>query len=295
MPGVVAGGASAGGTRLGGAGQNNIMMDGVSAMDTGNNGQMLHMNIEAIGEVKILTPGLPGRVRPLERPADHRRHQERHQPVPRVGLRRRRRNSDWNANSWVNQKNGDAEGEVSDARRWATRSAGRSASRAATTSCSSSTRTSIGRVTAAINSGNPIRIRVPTALERAGDFSQTRRQHRRAVQPDQGSELDAAVHGGEHGRLLPGRRRPRPDSGGSPVSDRPRVLSRYPLPNVTQAPGANYNYEVAAPTIENLTQQPAIRVDYQLSSKLRFTGKYSGQRARQADHAGHDSRDSTTS
>src|SRR5213078_4221828 len=58
------------------------------------------------------------------------------------------------------------------------------------------------------------------------------------------------------------------------------LLSRYPLPNVTQLPGANYNYEVAAPTTDNLTQQPAVRVDYQLSSKLRFTGKYSGQRAR---------------
>ena len=28
-------------TRLGGGGQNNIMMDGVSTMDTGNNGQMI--------------------------------------------------------------------------------------------------------------------------------------------------------------------------------------------------------------------------------------------------------------
>jgi hypothetical protein len=56
-PGVVAGGASAGGTRLGGGGQNNIMMDGISAMDTGNNGQMLNMNVDSIGEVKILTQG----------------------------------------------------------------------------------------------------------------------------------------------------------------------------------------------------------------------------------------------
>jgi len=56
-PGVVSGGASAGGTRLGGAGQNNIMMDGISAMDTGNNGQMLGMNVDSIGEVKILTQG----------------------------------------------------------------------------------------------------------------------------------------------------------------------------------------------------------------------------------------------
>ena len=33
--------------------------------------------------------GLPGRIRPVERPADHRGDQERHQPVPRLGLRRR--------------------------------------------------------------------------------------------------------------------------------------------------------------------------------------------------------------
>ena len=45
------------GARLGGASQNNIMMDGISAMDTGNNGQMLNMNIESIGEVKVLTQG----------------------------------------------------------------------------------------------------------------------------------------------------------------------------------------------------------------------------------------------
>ena len=45
------------GTRIGGASQNNIMMDGISAMDTGNNGQMLSMNIESIAEVKVLTQG----------------------------------------------------------------------------------------------------------------------------------------------------------------------------------------------------------------------------------------------
>jgi len=33
------------------------MMDGISAMDTGNNGQMLNMNVDSIGEVKILTQG----------------------------------------------------------------------------------------------------------------------------------------------------------------------------------------------------------------------------------------------
>src|SRR4029079_11243785 len=36
----------------------------------------------------------------------------------------------------------------------------------------------------------------------------------------------------------------------------------------------------AIPTTKDLIQQPAIRFDYQMNSKLRFTGKYSGQRAR---------------
>src|SRR5437588_3849980 len=56
-PGVKNGGANQDGARLGGASQDNIMMDGISAMDTGNNGQMLNMNIESIGEIKILTQG----------------------------------------------------------------------------------------------------------------------------------------------------------------------------------------------------------------------------------------------
>ena len=98
-PGVTQTGASAGGTRLGGAGQNNIMMDGISAMDTGNNGQMLNMNVDAIGEVKILTQGYQaefGRSSGLQITA-----------VTKSGSNKFRgsvydviRNSDWNSNSW---------------------------------------------------------------------------------------------------------------------------------------------------------------------------------------------------
>jgi len=105
-PGVVLTGASAGGTRIGGAGQNNIMMDGISAMDTGNNGQMLNMNVDSIGEVKILTQGYQaefGRSSGLQITA-----------VTQGGTNQFRgsaydiqTSSDWDANSWVNQKNGD--------------------------------------------------------------------------------------------------------------------------------------------------------------------------------------------
>ncbi|HUC75160.1 MAG TPA: carboxypeptidase regulatory-like domain-containing protein, partial [Vicinamibacterales bacterium] len=171
-PGVVQTGASAGGTRLGGAGQNNIMMDGISAMDTGNNGQMLNMNVDAIAEVKILTQGYQaeyGRSSGLQITA-----------VTKSGTNRFRgsaydiqTNSDWDSNSWVNIANGDPKPKTS------------------TKTLGYTFGGPVGKpggnnklfffysheyrpVTAAINNGNPIRIRVPTALERAGDFSQTR-------------------------------------------------------------------------------------------------------------------------
>ena len=156
-------------TRIGGGGDPNIMMDGVSAMDTGSNRPLLQMNVESIAEVKVLDVGLPGRVRARQRRADHRRHQERHQPLPRVGLRRGaqfglvREQQDQQAQR---RPQGDPEGE----RLGLSRSAARSASRAATTSCSSSTPRNSRR---ARPGNNVVRYRMPTALERAGDFSQS--------------------------------------------------------------------------------------------------------------------------
>ena len=277
-PGVVGTGASAGGTRLGGAGQNNIMMDGISAMDTGNNGQMLNMNVDSIGEVKILTQGYQaeyGRSSGLQITA-----------VTKSGSNQFRgsaydiqTNSDWDANSWVNEKNGDPKVKTS------------------TKTLGYSIGGPVGKpggnnklfffysheyrpVTAAINSGNTVRIRVPTAAERAGDFSQTRDNtgalFNLIKDPNSSSPCTAAntagcfQAGGVLGRIPADRLYPVGTS----------LLSRYPLPNVTQLAGMNYNYEAPAATTDNLTQQPAIRVDYQWSTNFRVTGKYSGQRAR---------------
>src|SRR5215510_6834984 len=277
-PGVVSGGASAGGTRLGGAGQNNIMMDGISAMDTGNNGQMLNMSIESIAEVKVLTQGYQaeyGRSSGLQITA-----------VTKSGTNRFRgsgydiqTNSDWDANSWVNKANGDPKVKQS------------------TKTLGYTIGGPIGKpggnnklfffysheyrpVTAAINGGNPIRMRVPTAAERAGDFSQTLdnngalfnliKDPTSTLPCVAGSTAGCFQDGGVLGKIPAGALYP----GGI------ALLSRYPMPNVNQAAGQNYNYEAPPGTTDNLTQQPAIRVDYQLSSKLRATGKYSGQRAR---------------
>ena len=75
-------------TRLGSPqDQNNIMMNGISAMDTGNNGQMLNLNIESIGEVKVITQGYQAEYGRSSGLQITRRDQERHEFTPRVGLR----------------------------------------------------------------------------------------------------------------------------------------------------------------------------------------------------------------
>ena len=222
--------------------------------------------------------GVPGRVRPLERPADHGRHQERREQIQGSAYDIMT-DSDWDENSWVNEKNGAPKPKTS------TRTLGYTIGGP------------VGKpggdnklfffysheyrpVTAAINNATPILIRVPTALERAGDFSETRdntgalfnliKDPNSTAPCTAGSTAGCFQAGGVLGRIPADRL----------YSTGIALLNRYPLPNAAQLPGSNYNYEVQPATTENLTQQPAVRVDYQMSSKLRFTGKYSGQRAR---------------
>jgi hypothetical protein len=279
VPGVVAGGASAGGTRVGGASQNNIMMDGISAMDTGNNGQMLAMNVESIAEVKVLTQGYQaeyGRSSGLQITA-----------VTKSGSNRFhgsgywiRTDSKWNANSWANEQNGVAK------------------SRVKTTTEGYTIGGPVGKpggnnklfffhsyefrpTSQPINTTNgvtsPIRFRLPTAAERAGDFSNTLDNNGNKVfikDPLINGTCSATVQTACFpGGIIPANRLYAPGLA---------LLNRYPLPNITQAPSTNYNYEQAVadlPVVDNLVRQPAVRVDYQFSPSLRVTGKYSGQRA----------------
>ncbi len=121
---------------------------------------------------------------------------------------------------------------------------------------------------------------MPTAAERAGDFSQTRDNNGALFNliRDASTNLPCSAtdtsgcfqDGGVLGRIPADRL----------YATGVAVLNRYPLPNTDQAVNTNFNYVVDAPAVKNLTQQPAIRLDYQLSSKLRVTGKYSGQRSR---------------
>jgi hypothetical protein len=263
VPGVVPGGASAGGTRLGGAGQNNIMMDGISAMDTGNNGQMLNMNIESIAEVKVLTSGYQaeyGRSSGLQITA-----------VTKSGTNRFHGslydiedNSDWNTNSWQNEKNNVAK-PVSKSRTWGYSIGG-----------------PVGRpggdnklfffysheYRPSTTGGDLNRFRVPTDLERAGNFSQSLDNNGARI-----PQLKSPFTGQNYpDNVIPANELYAPGMA---------ILNQYTRPNLTQAVSTNYNLEIPRPEDKNLLQQPAVRVDYQFSPGLRVTGKYSGQRERE--------------
>ena len=269
VPGVmgteVQGGTSAGGTRLGGASQNNIMMDGISAMDTGNNGQMLSMNIESIGEVKILTQGYQaeyGRSSGLQITA-----------VTKGGTNAFRGsgygifvNSKWNETTWERQKNNDATPKTKQDIYGYT-VGGPVGKPGGNNKLFFFYAHEFRPSTPAINGGQPIRLRVPTEAEKNGDFSQSRDNNGNLIPP----LYDSTTKLPFPNNFIPPERRYAPGLA---------VLSRYPSANVEQLPGMSYNYEVDPPTYKQLIQQPAVRIDYQITQKLRITGKYSGQRAR---------------
>ncbi|HTS30174.1 MAG TPA: carboxypeptidase-like regulatory domain-containing protein [Bryobacteraceae bacterium] len=265
IPGVMSGGNSAIATRLGGAAQNNVMMDGISAMDTGNNGQMLTMNIESIGEVKVLTQGYQaeyGRSSGLQI-TSYSKSGTNEFHGSGYGLFTR---WNWNKNSWANQNNGVPQAKT----------------------VSSIYGYSIGGpvwipkvfngknklfffyahefrpTTTAINSGNVIQVRMPTALERAGNFSQSLNNQGVLIGPIMDYQSGAPFPG----NIIPADRLYAPGVA---------VLSQYPLPNFTQGPGQNYNWQINAPTYSYLLQQPAGKIDYQATQKLRLSAKYSGQ------------------
>jgi hypothetical protein len=261
-PGVVAGGNSAGGTRLGGAGQNNIMMDGISAMDTGNNGQMLNMNVESIAEVKVLTQGYQaeyGRSSGLQITA-----------VTKSGTNRFRGsafdilgNSDWATNSWTNTKNGDAKVQAT-AKTLGYSIGGPVGKPGGNNKLFFFYSHQFVPATSYTNGGNVIRLRVPTADERQGIFTNSLDNNGNPIP----QLLDPTTRQAYTNNVIPST---------AFYKLGQTILNRYPMPNVAQAPGTNYNYQIAAPSTNQLTQQPAVKVDYQLSPKLRFSGKYSGQ------------------
>jgi hypothetical protein len=119
------------------------------------------------------------------------------------------------------------------------------------------------------------RFRVPTALERNADFSQTLDNNGNLFNliRDASTGLPCTAadtrgcfqDGGVIGKIPQNRLY---DVGMN-------ILKLWPMPN---ASGTSYNYESVAPEDHRLTQQILVRGDYSVSNKLRIMGKFATQR-----------------
>src|SRR4051794_5296162 len=269
-PGVTATGGNGDANRIGGGGDTNIMMDGVGVMDTGSNRPLLQMNVESIAEVKVLTSVYQaefGRSSGLQITA-----------VTKSGTNRFRgsvydvqRNSDWNSNTKTNILNGDAktvlkEKDLGYSIGGPLGKPGGNNKLFFFYSQEFSPRTG----------GNDVRrFRFPTALERAGDFSQTTDNNGvpfpfikdpHSTAPCTSTNTAGCFQsGGVVGRIPADRL----------YQTGVNILNMYPLPNVN-VPGASYNYELTRPAEKLIANQPAVRLDYQPWQNLRGTFKYSG-------------------
>ena len=270
-PGVESGGAATA-RRIGGGGYTNVMMDGISAMDTGNNGQMLSMNVDAIAEVKVLTSAYQaeyGRSSGIQILS-----------VTKSGTNKFRgsiydikRNSDWNSNSWYNEEMGYAK-TVSKQDDWGYSIGGPIGKPGGDNKLfffySHEFRPRTG--------GNAEQnFRVPTELERQGNFSQSRDNNGNLYpyikDPALGltcSSTNTAgcfQHNGVVGWIPPDRL----------YAPGMALLRVYPImPNVEQTAGMGYNTHIFSPVLKTLQYQPAVRLDYQVISALRVAFKYNG-------------------
>ena len=268
-PGVVAYGNGAGVQRIGGGGYANLMMDGISAMDTGNNGQMIAMNTEAIAEVKVLTQAYQaeyGRSSGIQVLS-----------VTKGGTNQFRgsvydveRNSNWNQNSWYNKQVGNPKA-VSKQRDYGFSIGGPIGKPGGSNKLffffSQEMRPRTG--------GNAEQtFRVPTALERTGNFSQSLDNNGNPYpyirDPLSGQPCSATntagcfQDGGVLGKI-PANRLYTP---GVALLNMVSVM-----PTMTQAQGTNFNVRQYSPTLKSFSYQPAMRIDYQVASKLRVAFK----------------------
>jgi hypothetical protein len=268
-----------GGNRIGdtsstGGGSNNFMMDGVSTMEPGSNRLMMAVNVESVAEVKVLTSNYQaeyGRSSGLQVAA-----------VTKSGTNRFRgsmydveRNSNWNANSKVRKLNGDPKPTTRE-RDWGYSIGG-----------------PVGKPGGhnklfffyaqefePRSAGNDVvRYRMPTALERQGDFSQSTDNTGNPFPyikdfttglacstTATGDHSGCFQDGGVLGRIPANR----------VYQIGLNILNMYPLPNLTGIPATQvYNFELTRPTQTITAWQPAIRIDYQPLQALRATFKLS--------------------
>jgi hypothetical protein len=255
--------------RIGGGGGANYMLDGATAMDPGINRPATRVSVEALDEVKVVTSTYQ---------AEYARSSGLQiNAVTKSGTNQFKgslysvgRNSKWNANRKTNILNGDPK-PFEDELDWGFSVGG-----------------PVGRpggqnklffyFNLELNPrtyGNDVnRYRVPTLLERQGDFSQSR---------------------DNLGNLYPYIKNPLVNGVCSPVSQAAcfqdggivgripqsalyetglNILKWWPAPNISQPAGQAYNFETVDPKVGLLGYQPIIRIDYQPTSRIRGSFKF---------------------
>jgi Carboxypeptidase regulatory-like domain/TonB-dependent Receptor Plug Domain len=246
------------------ANSNNMTVDGVANIDTGDNGgNMAQTNLDAIAEFKVLTSSYQAEY--------GRAVGAQVQVVTKSGTQKYSgsaywyaRRSAWNSNTWINNRAG--------------------------TPLAVSSRNDAG-----FTLGGPVvpkknlffffsqefqrrqdpvgetRVTVPTALERKGDFSQSLdangnlypyiKDYTTGLACGASNTSGCFADGGVLGRI-PANRLYAPTLA---------ALAIFPLPNTSGQVG--YNYKSQTPSKSPLNQTMG-RVDYQLSNNWRLTGRY---------------------
>jgi Carboxypeptidase regulatory-like domain len=255
--------------RIGGGGGANYMLDGATAMDPGINRPATRVSVESLAEVRVVTSTYQ---------AEYARSSGLQiNAVTKSGTNQFRgsvynvaRNSKWNSNRKTNEINGDPK-PFEDEMDWGFAIGG-----------------PVGRpggsnklffyFNAEFNPrtfGNDVnRYRVPTLLERQGDFSQSR-DNLGNLYPYIKDPLVAGTcsasdtracfqDGGALGRIPQGRL----------YQTGLNILKWWPEPNIAQPQGQAYNYENVDPKVDLLGYQPIIRADYQPTSSIRGSFKF---------------------
>lgn len=112
--------------------------------------------------------------------------------------------------------------------------------------------------------------RVPTALERQGNFSQTLDNNNNLFNTIADTTTGLPCTSTNASGCFPGGIIPPSRLYSLGLS----ILNQYPMPN-TQ--GVGYNLVTVSPNVTTTNYQHVIRADYNVSTRLRISGKYAGQ------------------
>jgi hypothetical protein len=250
------------------ANQNTVQIDGITSVDTGNNGNGVSLSVDAVQEVKVMTTSYQaeyGRSAGAQISAVTKSGTQQF----RGSVYGDRRKDDLNANTWLNNVRGLPKQKINQSDQGYTLGG------------------PIGRPNGSskffffvnqefqqvLTANSETRVRVPTELERRGDFSQTLdnagRLYNLIRDPSSGLPCTAGdtrgcfADGGVLGRIPQNRLY---DMG-------MRVLNMYPLPNNAATTNQGYNY-VSQESSDQPRRQDLVRLDWRMSNRWRFNGKY---------------------